>query len=234
MLSRSGFAIAAVLLTTATLKASNNFAFTGTVNRSGDTSGAVQVADDFIVTAPNGINVTQLGLFIDGYDGFIVPGPAESHKVALYNRATNTLVTSLTISSANISTIDGPYLYSNPGASNSISPYDRGAYGYANIPTLFLPNGFQGSIVAYTLSDAGAYVDDYGEGASFNSGGSLISFSHSNLAVTTSTSGDPTGNSSTTARAGASFNFSAAAPVPEPASLVVLALGGIVFLRRSR
>ena len=219
---------------TATLNAANNFAFTGTVNRSGDTSGAVQVADDFIVTAPNGINVTQLGLFIDGYDGFTVPGPSESHKVALFNRATNTLVTSLNISSANNSTIDGPYAYANPGSSNSISPYTQGAYGYVSIPTQFLPNGFQGSIVAYTLSDSGAYIDDYGEGASFNSGGSLISFSHSNLAATTSTSGDPTGNSSATPRAGASFNFSAAAPVPEPASLVVLALGGIVFLRRSR
>jgi len=231
---KSGFAIAAVLLTTAaTLQASVNYAFTGTVNRSGDTSGALQIADDFTVTAANGINVTQLGLFIDGYDGFTVPGPSESHKVALFNRATNTLVTSLTIGSGNISTIDGPYLYSNPGASQSLSPYDRGAYGYVTIPTQFLPNGFQGSIVAYTLSDAGAYIDDYGEGATFNSGGSLISFSHSFLAVTTSTTTDPTTNSSTTPRAGASFNFTAA-PAPEPATLAVLALGASLFLRRSR
>jgi hypothetical protein len=217
----------------ATVKATS-FAFTGPVNRSGDTNGPVEIANDFTVTATNGINVTQLGLFIDGYDGVFVSGPGETHKVALFNRGTGQLVTSVNISGSNINTVDGPFAYTSPGSSNSFSPQVQGAFGYVNIPSQLLPNGFQGSIVAYTLSDGGAYIDDYGEGATFNSGGSLVSFTHSFLASTSSTSGDPTTGSSTTPRGAGSFTFAAASATPEPASLSVLLIGAAICLKRRR
>ena len=141
------------------------FAFGGPVNRSGDTQGALQIADDFTVNAANGINVTQLGLFIDGYDGLFVTGPGETHKVSLINRTNGQIIASVNISGSNISTVDGPFAYTNGDASQSSFPQLQGAFGYVNITSQLLPNGFQGSIVAYTLSDGGlSYIDDYGEG----------------------------------------------------------------------
>ena len=110
------------------------------------------------MNAANGINVTQLGLFIDGYDGLFVTGPGETHKVSLINRTNGQIIASVNISGSNISTVDGPFAYTNGGASQSSFPQVQGAFGYVNIASQLLPNGFQGSIVAYTLSDAGLAI----------------------------------------------------------------------------
>jgi MYXO-CTERM domain-containing protein len=214
-------------------RAASNFAFTGSIDRSGDRSGALQMANDFTVNSPTGINVSQLGLFIDGYDGSFVTGPGETHKVTLFNRSNGATIASVNISAVDINTIDGPFSYTNPGISLSLSAQSEGAWGYVNITPVLLPNGFQGSIVAYTMSDAGAFIDDYGEFAGFNSGGGLISFTHSYYAATTGTSGDPATNSTTEAYAAGSFTFSAV-QAPEPAGLTLLGIGALALVRRRR
>ena len=213
--------------------AATSFAFTGPADRSGDLQGPLQVVNDFTVISTTGINVTQLGLFIDGFDGFT--GPNESHVVSLFNRASpSTPIASVTISGSFDST-DGPYAYNDPANSNSANPQLQGGWGYLNIPQLFLPTGFQGSIVAYTMSDGQSYTDDYGESVSFNSGGGLISFTKSYRGLSSSSTGDTTNDPSSEVLGGGSFAF-AAAPVqtPEPLTLPAVALTALLAFRRRR
>ena len=214
--------------------AATSFAFTGPVDRSGDVSGPLQIADDFTVNSPTGITVSQLGLFIDGYDGSLVTAPSESHVVRLLNRSNGTQIASVTVSGNNINNFDGPFSYGHPLNSLSTSPQFNGGWGYVNISPVVLPSGFQGSIVAYTMSDSGAFIDDYGEAVGFNDGGGLISFTHSFYAATTSTSGDPTLHSSLEHLGAGSFTFAAVAATPEPAALSLLTLAAALTLRRGR
>ena len=211
--------------------AATTFAFSGAADRSGDLQGPLEVVNDFTVISTTGINVTQLGIFIDGYDGFT--GLSESHVVSLYNRnSPSTPLTSVTIGGTFDST-DGPYAYNNPGNSNSLSPQVQGGWGYVNIPQVFLPSGFQGSIVAYKMSDGSSYTDDYGESVPFNSGGGLISFTKSYRGLSSGTTGDTTNDPSSEVLGGGSFAFAAAPPqTPEPAGLVAVGLAALVALRR--
>ena len=213
--------------------AAGTFAFSGAADRSGDLQGPLEIANDFSVTSPTGINVTQLGIFIDGFDGF--SGLSESHVISLYSRAnSSTPLATVTIGSS-FDSLDGPYAYNNPQNSNSISPQTQGGWGYVNIPQLFLPNGFQGSIVAYKMSDGQFYTDDYGDSVPFHTGSGLISFVKSYHLATSSTSGDTLSGISNEVLGAGSFTF-AAAPVstPEPAVLSLLALSTLGLLRRKR
>jgi len=103
-LKLAGVATLLAVAIPSTIRAST-FSFGGPVDRSGDTNGPVQIANDFTVNAPDGINITQLGLFIDGYDGAFVTGPSATHSVSLINRTTSALVASVNISGSNINTV---------------------------------------------------------------------------------------------------------------------------------
>ena len=213
--------------------AATSFAFTGPADRSGDLQGPLQVANDFTVLSTTGINVTQLGIFIDGFDG--INGTSETHVVSLYTRANPSApLASVTISGSFDST-DGPYAYNDPANSNSANPQLQGGWGYVNIPQVFLPTGFQGSVVGYTMSDGSSYTDDYGESVSFNSGGGLISFTKSNRGLSSSSTGDPTNDPSSEVLGAGSFAFAAApAQTPEPMALSALALTALLTFRRRR
>lgn len=226
-------AIALCCLISQTSASAGTFAFGGAADRSGDLQGPLQIVDDFTVTSPSGINVSQLGIFIDGFDGF--SGLSENHVVSLYSRAnTSTPLTSVSIGGS-FATTSGPFAYNNPQNSNSISPQLTGGWGYVNIAPLFLPNGFTGSIVAYRMSDGQNYTDDYGDAVQFNNGGGLISFSKSYHVASTGTTGDTTLGQSNEIMGAGSFTF-AAAPVttPEPATLGALCVASTLALRRRR
>jgi MYXO-CTERM domain-containing protein len=213
--------------------AATHFAFTGAADRSGDLQGPLEVVNDFTVTSTTGIDVSQLGIFIDGFDG--VTGLSEDHVVSLYSRgSTPILLASATLGSS-FDSIDGPYAYNNPQNSNSNNPQLQGGWGYVNIPQLFLPNGFTGSIVAYTMSDGSSYTDDYGESVPFNTGGGLISFTKSYRGLSSGTTGDTTNDASNEVLGAGSFTFAAAPPLtPEPAALGIAGVGGLLVTRRRR